>query len=381
MGKSSSHKDGRSSATATERLLSLDALRGFDMLFIIGGAGVIVALCNLFPSSQLAAWLSSQMHHVEWNGFAHHDTIFPLFLFIAGISFTLSLRRQQLAGATKWHICGRVLRRVVVLVVLGLVYNGLFRLQLDTLRLPSVLGRIGVAWGVAALLTLWLKPQARVVVSVALLVGYSLLLTIPAPDVVEGVGVLTKEGNLAGFVDRTIMPNHIYWRGVMDPEGILSTLPAVVTAMLGVFTGEWILRDGLSGGRKALAMALASVVLLALGMVWNEWQPINKSLWSSAFVLTAGGYSLAVFALFYYLIDVCGFRRWAGWLRVVGVNSITIYMLQEIVSFGGVSQFFLGGLAGLLPEGWGAVVLSLGYVASCWLVLYLLDRYKIYLKV
>lgn len=351
------------------------------MLFIIGGAGVIVALCNLFPSSELAAWLSAQMHHVEWDGFAHHDTIFPLFLFIAGLSFPLSLRRQQLSGATKCHICWRVLRRVVVLVVLGMVYNGLFRLQFDTLRLPSVLGRIGVAWGVAALLTLWLKPQARALVSLVLLVGYSLLLTIPAPDVAEGVGALTKEGNLAGFVDRTLMPNHIYWRGGMDPEGILSTLPAVVTAMLGVFTGEWILREGISGGRKALAMALASVVLLALGLVWNEWQPVNKSLWSSAFVLTAGAYSVAMFTLFYYFIDVCGLRRWAGWLRVVGVNSITIYMLQEIVNFGGVSQFFLGGIAGLLPEGWGAVVLSLGYVVACWLVLYLLDRCKVYLKV
>ncbi|MBR1957405.1 MAG: DUF5009 domain-containing protein [Tidjanibacter sp.] len=363
------------------RLLSLDALRGFDMFFIIGGAGLIAAICGLFPSSEFAGWLSAQMHHVEWNGFSHHDTIFPLFLFIAGISFPLSLRKQQLAGATRGRICLRIVRRVVLLILLGLVYNGLFRLQLDTLRWPSVLGRIGVAWGVAALLTVWLKPKSRALIAVALLVGYSLLLTIPAPDVAEGVGPLTKEGNLVGFVDRLLIPNHIYWRGVMDPEGVLSTLPAVVTALLGVFTGEWIGHRGVSGGRKALAMIVASVVMLALGMAWNLWQPINKMLWSSAFVLTAGAYSLAVFALFYYLIDVRGYRRWAEVLRVVGVNSITIYMLQEIVSFGGVSQFFLGGLAGVLPEGWGAVVLSLGYVVACWLVLYLLDRKKIHLKV
>jgi predicted acyltransferase len=216
---------------------------------------------------------------------------------------------------------------------------------------------------------------------VVLLVGYSLLLTIPAPDVADGVGALTKEGNLAGFVDRLIMPNHIYWRGVMDPEGILSTLPAVVTALLGAFTGEWIMREKVSGGRKALAMALAAAVMLSLGVAWNEWQPINKMLWSSAFVLTAGGYSLAMFALFYYIIDVRGHRRWAEWLRVIGVNSITIYMLQEIVSFSGVSHFFLGGLAGLLPEGWGAVLLSLGYIVAAWLVLRLLDKHNIHLKV
>lgn len=363
------------------RLMSLDALRGFDMFFIIGGAGLIAALCGLFPQSALAEWLAGQMHHVEWDGFAHHDTIFPLFLFIAGISFPFSLRKQQLAGASKGHICLRILRRVVVLILLGLVYNGLFRLQLPTLRLPSVLGRIGVAWGLAALLTLWLKPCARAVISVVILVGYSLLLTLPAPDVAEGIGTLTKEGNLAGYVDRLIMPNHIYWRGVMDPEGLLSTLPAVVTALLGIFTGEWVMREGTSGGRKTVIMFVGAVVMLLCGLVWNQWQPINKMLWSSAFVLTAGAYSLALFALFYYVIDVRGHRRWADWLRVIGVNSITIYMLQEIVSFSGVAQFFLGGLAGILPPAWGAVVLSLGYIVAAWLVLRLLDRYKIYLKV
>lgn len=370
-----------SNKDSTQRLMSIDALRGFDMFFIIGGAGLIAALCGLLPSSEWAAWLSSQMHHVEWDGFAHHDTIFPLFLFIAGISFPLSLRKQQLAGVSKGHICRRIVVRMVVLFVLGLVYNGLFRLQLDTLRLPSVLGRIGLAWGIAALLCVWLRPKARAAIAVALLVGYSLLMMIPAPDVAEGVGALTKESNLAGYVDRIIMPNHIYWRGVMDPEGLLSTLPAVVTALLGIFTGEWILREGVSGGRKALVMAAASVVMLTLGLVWNHWQPINKMLWSSAFVLTAGAYSLALFALFYYVIDVRGCRRWAEWLRVIGVNSITIYLLQEIVSFSGISQFFLGGLAAHLTAELGAVVLSLGYIVACWLVLYLLDKHNIHLKV
>ena len=366
---------------ANTRLLSLDALRGFDMFFIMGGAGLIAAICNLFPSSDFAAWLSGQMHHVKWDGFAHHDTIFPLFLFIAGVSFPLSLRKQQLAGATKGTICLRVMRRAVVLVLLGLVYNGLFRLQLDTLRFPSVLGRIGVAWAVASIMCVWLKPQVRGWIAALLLVGYALLLTIPAPDVAMGVGSLTKEGNMVGFIDRMLIPNHIYWRGVMDPEGVLSTLPAVVTAMLGVFTGEWVLREGVSGSRKALFMLLASVVMLAVGLAWNQWQPINKMLWSSSFVLTAGAYSLAMFAIFYYIVDVRGYRRWTGFFRIIGVNSIAIYMLQEIVSFKGVSQFFLGGVATLLPERWGAVVLALGYVVVCWLVLYLLDRKKIYLKV
>jgi predicted acyltransferase len=121
--------------------------------------------------------------------------------------------------------------------------------------------------------------------------------------------------------------------------------------------------------------------MLAAGLLWSLEFPINKALWSSSFVLVVGSYSLAMFALFYYIIDVRGHRRWANFLRIVGVNSITIYLLQEIVNFNGVSRFFLGGLAEVLPEEWGAVVLSLGYLVVCWGVLWLLDRKKIYLKV
>ena len=364
-----------------QRLLSLDALRGFDMLFIMGLSGLIINLSKLTPECGVMQWLEMQMHHVAWDGFTHHDTIFPLFLFIAGISFPFSLAKQRNSGVSTSRICYKIIKRGVMLVLLGIIYNGLFRLQLDTLRIPSVLGRIGVAWMFAALMTIWVPTKLRATISAILLIGYSLLLTIPAPDIAEGAEVWSRQGNFAGYIDRIVIPNHILWRGTMDPEGILSTLPAIVTAMLGIFTGEFVRRNDISGTRKSLIMFGAAAAMLIGGVVWSTFQPINKTLWTSAFTLTAAAYSLAMFALFYYIIDVRGWQRWTGFFRVVGVNSITIYLAQRFINFGDISRNIFGGLAAKLPEAWGAVVLSVGYIALCWLLLYFLDRKKVYLKV
>jgi predicted acyltransferase len=363
-----------------KRLLSLDALRGFDMLFIMGMSGLIVNLSALLPDCAFAEWIAGQMKHVAWDGFAHHDTIFPLFLFIAGVSFPFSLSKQREVGLSNREIVTKILRRAAILILLGVLYNGFFKMQFETLRFPSVLGRIGIAWAGAALLTLYLKPKARAIICTIILVGYSLLLTIPAPDAMD-VDVWTKQGNIAGYIDRVLMPNHILWRGVMDPEGLLSNLPAVVTAMLGIFTGEYLLNSSHSGKRKAATMAISAVILLVTALIWNYFQPINKTLWSSAFVLAAGAYSLIMFALFYYIIDVQGYKRWCYFFKVVGVNSITIYLAQRFINFGDISRYFTAGLATHLPDGWGAVLISVGYITACWLLLYFLDRKGVYLKV
>lgn len=368
----------------SQRLLSLDTLRGFDMLFIMGFAGLVVAFCKLCPGG-FSDWLTAQMGHADWNGFFHHDTIFPLFLFIAGISFPFSLAKQQSLGHSKKQIWGKILRRGVTLVVLGFVYNGLFNLHLDTLRLPSVLGRIGLAWMFAAMLYLWCGTRARAAIAAALLVGYGLLLQfVPAPDA-AGAGPLTPEGNIVGYVDRCIMPAHLYYVRELgfDPEGLLSTLPAIVTAMLGMFTGEFVRRPEkqISGKRKAAYMAAGALVLLVLALCLAPFQPINKKLWTPAFVFAAGAYSLGMFALFYYLIDVRQWRRWTYFFQVIGVNSITIYMAQKFFRFDYTVKFFLGGLAEKCPPEIGAIILSAGYVALCWLLLWFLHRQKIYLKV
>lgn len=241
---------------ASQRLLSLDALRGFDMLFIMGFAGLVTALCKLCPG-EFSDWMTAQMGHADWNGFFHHDTIFPLFLFIAGISFPFSLAKQREKGMSERSIYLKVIRRGLTLVALGFVYSGLFKLDFATLRLPSVLGRIGLAWMFAALLFVNFNVRTRAVIAAAILLGYGLLLQFVAAPDAGGAGPLTLEGNIVGYVDRIVMPSHLLGGRGFDPEGLLSTLPAIVTAMLGMFTGEFVRRseERTSGSRKTLWMA------------------------------------------------------------------------------------------------------------------------------
>lgn len=361
------------------RLQSLDALRGFDMLFIMGLAPLVVSLCALWPSAFTDA-VAASMSHAQWDGFTHHDTIFPLFLFIAGVSFPFSLAKQRSCGATDGQVYRKILRRAVVLVLLGVVYNGFFRLDFAHLRWASVLGRIGIAWAVAAVLYLRYGVRTRAAIVAVVLIGYGLLSALVAAPDAAGAGPLTFEGNLAGYVDRHLLPGRLIY-GSFDPEGWLSTLPAVATAMLGMFTGEFVRREEIAGSRKAGLMLLAAVLLVAVGVALNGVLPINKKLWSSTFVCVVGGYSLAMFALFYYVIDVRGRSGWTLFFRVVGLNSITIYLAQPVIGFRHAADFFFGGLAGKCPGPLAAVVNNAGYVAVCWLFLWFLYRKKIFLKV
>ncbi|MGM9760610.1 MAG: acyltransferase family protein, partial [Parabacteroides sp.] len=213
---------------ATRRLQSLDALRGFDMLFIMGGAAFFVALATLFPCSFFEA-IAEQMEHVEWNGLQHHDTIFPLFLFIAGISFPFSLEKQRLQGKSEAAIYQKIIRRGITLVLLGCIYNGLLDFDFAHQRYASVLGRIGLAWMFAALLFVRCGVRARVATVAVLLVGYWLLLAfVPAPDG-GGADLFSMEGCLVGYVDRLLLPGRLH-KVIHDPEGLLSTVPAIGTA-------------------------------------------------------------------------------------------------------------------------------------------------------
>lgn len=349
------------------------------MLFIMGFASLVVAVCGLWPNATTDA-IAAQMGHATWDGFTHHDTIFPLFLFIAGVSFPFSLAKQRAQGHSAGQIYSKIVRRMLVLILLGVVYNGLFRFDFANLRIASVLGRIGLAWGIAAILYINFGLKTRIWIAAAILVIYGALSVLVAAPDAAGAGALTPEGCLAGYIDRILLPGKLYGK-TFDPEGLFSTIPAVVTAMIGMFTGELVRRKDISGGRKTGWMFAAAALFLIVGVALVPIVPVNKSLWSSTFVCVVAAYSLAMFALFYYLIDVRGWQRWTLFFRVVGLNSITIYIAQQIVSFGGISNFFLGGIADKCPADWAAVINSAGYVTVCWLFLYFLYRKKIFLKV
>lgn len=363
----------------SRRLLSLDALRGFDMFFIMGGDALLLALAAAFPGTLLGP-LGRQMQHVPWDGFVFEDLIFPLFLFLAGVSFPFSLEHQRASGKTPGAIRWRIVRRGLTLVALGVVYNGLLQFHFDTLRYASVLGRIGLAWMLAALLATVAGTRLRAAVCVAVLAGYALLSAlVPAPDA-GGAAALSPEGNIAGYIDRLFLPGRLH-NGTRDPEGLLSTLPAVVTALLGIFAGEFVRSPHCRGHRKAAVMALAGALLVGTAWWADGLIPINKNLWSSTFVCMAGGLSLLLFALFHEVIDVCGMRRWAFFFSVIGVNSITIYLAQEFISFRYTARTVFGGLVSLLPEGGQPVAAAVAYIAVCWLFLYALYRLRIFLKV
>lgn len=365
----------------SRRLLSLDALRGFDMFFIMGGASLLVALATLFPNPFFQA-IAEQMHHVQWNGLAHHDTIFPLFLFIAGISFPFSLEKQRERGKTDAMIYKKIIRRGITLVFLGCVYNGLLAFDFTHLRCASVLARIGLGWMFAALLFVHFNWQVRVGLTAFILIGYWLAMAfVPVPDA-GGAGPFTFEGNLVGYIDRLFLPGRLH-ETTFDPEGLFSTVPAIATAMLGMFTGEWInlRKEGLTDRKKVLYLVGAGVVLLAIGLLWSLVFPINKKLWTSSFVCVVGAYSVGMFALFFYLIDVLEWRRWTFFFKIIGVNSITIYLAQAFVNFSFTSKALFGGLIGLFPEAAQPLLGEVAYIAVCWGFLYFLYRQRIFLKV
>ena len=360
------------------RLASLDALRGFDMLFIMGGEGLVYAVAKALGHPEFKA----SFGHVEWHGLQFMDGIFPLFLFMAGVSFPFSCAKSRERGLGDRTIALKALKRGIVLVLLGLVCNRILDFDFSHLRVWSVLGRIGVAWMIAAWLYLLLGVKARLGVAVGILAAVTFgTCLITAPGAPMPVDPFSPEGNFGCWLDRTLTGGHIY-RPLYDPEGFAGFFPAIVTAMLGMFAGEIVRRGGTAAtGRKALELLVAGILCFAVGFALSQLFPVNKKLWSPSFVLVLGGISFALLSLFYWIIDVRGWRRWSLFFTVIGMNSITIYMAQRIVNFNNASSFFFKGVASLFPEAWAPVVFQGGYIAVCWLFLYFLHRQRFYLKV
>ena len=364
--------------------MSIDALRGADMFAIMGLSSLMVAICRAMGCD--GSWFAQQFHHAKWDGLFFQDTIFPLFLFLAGASFPFSCAKSQSLGLTKGAVARKALRRAITLFALGMLYNDVLKVGLGELVWGSVLARIGIAWFLAVLIHLYLPVKARIAAAAAILLGYwAVMVTLVAPDH-PGALPLSPEGNISGYLDRLLLPGKLTVPGLYSNQGVLSTLPAVVTALLGMFTGDYVRRSGDPGQRKALKLLAAAFALAAAGLLvafgFGRWSmPLNKILWSTSFTLVVGGYSVAMFAAFYWIIDVKGFRRWTFFFRVIGMNSITIYIAQRFIPFGRISENFLGGAAAHLPGAWGAVLISVGYILVCWLFLLFLYRKNVFLKV
>ncbi len=361
-----------------KRLASIDALRGFDMFWIAGGESIIHALYKVWPSAATRG-LDTQFEHVSWAGFHFYDLIFPLFLFVVGVVLPFSLTRRIEEGANRGQLFRHIVQRFGLLFLFGLVYGGLLDFNLQHLRIPGVLQRIAICYLVAGLVVMITGVRGQAIVAGSLLVVYWLIMKlVPVPGV--GAGVLTPESNLAGYLDRLLIPLRFCCYTFGDNEGLLSTIPAISTCLLGVLAGHWLRSGKYSPNRKVLGLAAAGVASLLVGWVWSFNFPIIKNIWTSSFVLWAGGWSLLLLALFYWIIDVQGYRRWSFFFKVIGMNAITIYLVDRFFDFGSITRVFLHGILPHLGR-IEPLVWSCGVIFTAWLFLYFLYRQKIFLRV
>lgn len=373
------------------RLISLDALRGFVMFWIMSGEHIMHALAKAVPIP-VFIWMSSQLHHAEWNGITFYDMIFPVFLFVAGVSMPYSFEKKMiLAGVKtpkdlpskdKQKIYRSMLKRTCILLFLGFVVNGLLRFDgFDQTRFASVLGRIGLAWFFAGLIYLNFDLKKQLFWFTGILIGYYLAMKfVPVPDF--GAGVLTKQGSLEGYIDRLFLPGRLH-STVYDPEGLFSTIPAVATALLGVFLGTFLKTNHYFSSKNKLVVMIASaIILILIGIIWDYDFPINKHLWTSSFVCFVGGFSILFFTFFYLTIDLLGFHKWAFPLLLIGSNSILIYIASEgLVDFKYTANFVFGGVIKFFPLIWQPVFATLSVTVVQLLLLYFLYKRKWFLKV
>ncbi|MEZ4776508.1 MAG: DUF5009 domain-containing protein [Bacteroidia bacterium] len=361
------------------RLESIDALRGFDMLMISGAGSFFFLLHGKTGLSWVDA-LAMQFEHPTWNGFTFYDFIFPLFLFISGVSLPFSLNSGLKKGLSKQHLYRKAFFRMLILIGLGILYKNapVPFFEPSKIRFVSVLGRIGLAGFVTTIIYLNFSPRGRIAWIAGILLGYyAALFLVPVPG--YGAGDLSFEGNLVGWFDRTFLPGRLL-QGTYDELGLLTQFPAMCLAMLGAFAGD-ILRLEKSEKQKLNYLIAAGLGGIALGLLWSLHFPINKHLWTSAFILLTGGMGFLALAIFYGVIDILGYRKWAFFFRVIGLNSLAIYLVYRFVDFGYTSRLLFEGFYTWTAEPWHEVWQALGAMGLVWLFLYVLYRNRLFVKV
>jgi predicted acyltransferase len=395
------------------RLLSLDALRGFDMFWILGGDELIQACYRVCgsPKSGPLAVLHEQFEHCDWQGFHLEDLIFPLFVFIAGVSLVFSLTKTIEREGRQVAIA-RIIRRGLLLIACGIIYYGGISKGWGDVRLLGVLQRIGLAYALAGLMFCFLKPRGLAIACLGILIGYWALMTfvpirdihldddsihalrdrtgIADPHALFTATTATVSGhfepgyNVSDHLDFQYLPGR-KWDTYYDPEGMLSTLGAIATCLLGVFAGL-LLRNRTVGDRRRLTlMVVAGVAMVVVGLLWGIQFPVVKKIWTSSFVLVAGGWSLLLLAAFHWLIDVRGWKGWTAPLVWIGMNAITVYLIENMVPLHTISSRFLGGpLQGLLNHsvagGLGDLVVISGQFALILLIAWYLHRKQIFMR-
>ncbi len=363
---------------AKPRLTSLDVLRGMTIaaMILVNNAG---------------DWshVYRPLEHATWNGWTPTDLIFPFFLFIVGVSLVLSFESRRAMGATRKRLMVHAVKRSAIIFALGIFLCAYPQFNLHTVRIPGVLQRIAVVYLIVSAIVLCCGRKTRWAITAVLLLGYWALMKLyPVPG--HGPGVLTMDGSFAGYVDRTLMYNHLYIAHRFDPEGVISTITAIATCLLGVFAGEWIRLK--SGMQLIRGLLIGAVIGLGLGKLWSIWLPINKNLWTGSYVLFTAGFALAVLAFCYWTVDVRGWRKWAEPFVWYGVNPLAIYFLASWLGVASI-QYSIGGVrlkeivyqhcyASLFASPYvNSMLYGFSYVLLFWIVAWAMYRKKIFIRV
>ena len=361
------------------RLVSLDVLRGFDMFWIIGADDIVHGMAKMTKTS---FWenFSFQLSHPQWNGFTMYDLIFPLFIFLAGVSTPFSIGKALEEGNSKEKLLIRVFQRGIILIILGIIYNnGLTLKPLEEIRFSSVLGRIGITYIFANIIYLYVKPRWFLFWFAGLLLSYYFLLKFFSAPNFEA-GDLTMEGNFASYIDRLLLPGKLSLK-IHDTVGFFNNIPAISNSLAGIMVGIFIKRNEFSGIKKTLYLAGFGLLSLLLAQLWNVDFPINKNLWSSSFVLQTVGLSLLLFSLFYYIIDVLGYQKWSVFFRVIGVNAILIYMSVKFIDWNFTARKFFEWTYQWVGDSWSMLMIPISILIIKWLFLRILYHYKIFLRI
>jgi predicted acyltransferase len=364
------------SSTGSTRLLSLDALRGFDMFWILGADEIVYALGES-SHSPLINFIKTQLDHKQWAGLAFYDLIFPLFVFIAGVSLVYSLTRTvEQYGKAK--ACQKIITRAILLYFVGIFYYGGISGGVEKIRLLGVLQRIALAYMFAGLLFVNFRLKGLIISFVSILVSYWALMTfVPVPGV--GSGNFEEGKNLANYIDKMYLPFR-KWDGDHDPEGLLSTLPAIGTCLLGAFAGLWIRNPKYDPQTKVIRLLMAGVASVLIGFLWNLKFPIIKKIWTSSFVLAAGGYACIFLAVFYQIIEIWKIQAWATPFVWIGMNPITLYLSSGIINYHKVASWFVGGPVKKAAGPWGEVLMATFVLGLIFLLARFLYKRKIFLR-
>ena len=371
----------------TNRLISVDVLRGITIAFMI------------LVNNDFSNYAFPALEHAEWNGWTPTDLVFPTFLFLVGVTIVFSFESRLSRGTSRSSLLLHTFRRACILFALGLVVNGFPYFPLSTLRIYGVLQRIAICFLLASILYLLdRRPASKIAILVLALFGYWVLLRwVPVPGYGmpgRDIPLFDPTRNLGAYVDRHIFPGRLY-RGVRDPEGLLSDIPALATTLLGMLTAMW-LRCKRAPSVKAWGMLAAGILGIILGQIWGLWFPINKNLWSSSYVLFAAGIALIALSICYWAIDI---KNWkTGWTyvwRVFGMNAITAYVFSELLSstlsevkvHSGTATVSLSGylfalcFSGIPSQHLASLAYSISIVAICFVPVAILYRQRIFLKV